>query len=493
MISNKLLFRMKNIKFTVFISILALFTACNSNSFEEHEIGGNLIDQSTDVFMIDTFTVESSMVKLDSVTTSGFSNVLLGKYKDPYFGNVKSDFYGEISLDEQFKLRTSNGEKVFLEFDSLVFIMYHEPNKLRFVGDTLAEQTISVHRVTEEFKLPENKLSYKAHDELMHETETLGSKTFIPRLSLNSIIEDIKDKDPESENGGIRIRMNDALGQDIIDKVNSSNDSLNEILEDKVKWLNYFKGIVLKAGDNNSAIFSFQTGQDSKGSYGMKMRVYYHDKEYDQAGVLRYYDLPVKANSLNFTNHSSDFISDEHPYIEKINDLENLRDDLNSEETDDLCFVHGATGLMTKLRIPHIELLDRMGLAGGILKAELVFSPKNDSYDDDLYPLPSSSFELYSTNQKNFFVSGVLNPSTNRQLTSRYVYNPRYVDESYYSFDITSYVNNILLNGQEYDNALLITLPFQTIGNSMERLVIDNDRNSDTRIKLEVTYVVQNN
>ncbi len=480
---------MNKIKFVTFISILALFTACNSNGFEEHEIGGNLIDQATEVFMIDTFTVESSTIKLDSVKTMGFGNVLLGKYNDPYFGNVKADFFGEVNLTNTIALRTIDGQKVFVEFDSLVFIMYHEPNKLRFIGDTLAEQTISVHRVTEEFDLPDNKPDYKAHDKLTYETEALGSKTFIPRLTLNSVIEDIKDKDPLSEKGGIRIRLDDALGQDIIDKVNSSD----EILEDGVKWLNYFKGIVLKAGDNNSAIFSFQTGKDSKSSYGMKMRVYYHDIKYDKAGVLRYADLPVEAGFLNFTNHSSDFMSDEYSYIQKINDIENLRDDLSSDETDDLCFIQGGTGLMTKLRIPHIELLNRMGLTGGILKAELVFSPEKDSYDKDLYPLPYMNFELYTTNKKNLFVGSVVNPSTNSPLTSTYVYNPRYIDESYYSFDITSYVNNILVNGQEYDNALLITLPRQTLGNSFERLVIDNRINSDTRIKLEVTYVVQNN
>jgi hypothetical protein len=488
MISSKFIFRMKKIKYVAFVSILALFTACNSDVFEEHEIGGNLIDQSTDVFMIDTFTVEGSMVKLDSVTTSGFGNVLLGKYNDPYFGNVKSDFFGEVNLASQFTLRESNGETVYVEFDSLVFIMYHEASKLRFVGDTLAEQTISVHRVTEEFELPDNKLSYKAHDKLAYETEALGSTTFIPNLSLNSVIEAIKDEDPLSEKGGIRIRLDDALGLDIIDKVNSSDDDLNEILEDNVKWLNYFKGIVLKADDNNSAIFSFQTGT------GMKMRVYYHDKDYNQAGVLRYYDLPITAaNPLHFTNHGSDFMSDDYSYIQKINDIENSKDDLSSEETGDLCFLQGGTGLMTKVRIPHIELLNRMGLTGGILKAELVFSPEKNSYDKDLYPLPYSRFELYSTNKKNLFVNSVINPSTNSQLTSTYVYNFSYIDESYYTFDITNYVNNILLNGQEEDNALLITLPMSTIGNSVERLVIDNDRNSDTRIKLEVTYVVQNN
>lgn len=483
MTSTKFMFRMRKVKYIAFISILTLLTACNSSGFEEHEIGGNLIDQSTDVVMIDTFTVESSMVKLDSVTTSGFDNVLFGKYNDPYFGNVKSEFFAEVNLDNPFTLRTSNDEKVFVEFDSLIFIMYHEANLFRFVGDTLSEQTISVHRVTEEFELPDNKPSYKAHDELTYESVPLGSKTFMPRIQLNSEIEAIKDEDVYSEKGGLRIRLDDALGFDIINMVNNSD----EIMEDNVKWLNYFKGIVLKPADDNTAIFSFQTGE------GMKMRIYYHETNASESGVPRYRDLEVSDNSLNFTNYDSDFTSNDYPYIQKINDIKDVEDDLSSEETDNLCFIQGGTGLMTKLRIPHIELLNRMGITGGILKAELVFSPLNDSYDKDLYPLPYSNFELYSTNKNNSFVGSVVDPNTNTQLTSSYVYNIDYVDESYYTFDLTSYVNSILLNGQEEDNALLVTLPIQSIGNSFERIVIDNNRNSDTRIKLQVTYVVQNN
>ncbi len=480
---------MKKIKSIVFISILALLSACNSNVFEEHEIGGNLIDQSTNVFMIDTFTVESSTVKLDSVRTSGFKNFLLGKYKDPYFGNVKSYFYGVVEFNK-FELKLVKGEKVFVEFDSLIFIMYHEPNKLRFIGDTLAEQKISIHRITEEFKDKKNKSPYKAHDKLTYKAEELGSKTFIPRLTLNSVIDDIKDKDPESKRGGIRIKLDNALGIDIIDKVNSLDIKINDILKDRTKWLDYFRGIVLKADDNNSAIFSFQTG------VGMKMRLYYHDRNSNESGVLRFHDFPVAANILNFTNHSADFMPDntEYGFIQEINKIEDIEDDLSSEKTDNLSFVQGGTGLMTKVRIPHVELLNRMGLTGGILKAELVFSPEKDSYDKDLYPLPSSNFELYSTNKKNLvdIKRAVINPSTKRPLLSKYIYNPIYIDESYYSFDITNYVNSILLNGQEYDNALLITLPFQTLGNSVERLIIDNDRHSNTRMKLKVTYVVQN-
>ena len=231
-------------------------------------------------------------------------------------------------------------------------------------------------------------------------------------------------------------------------------------------------------------MFSYQTG------VGMKMRLYYSDTEYTEAGVAKFHDFPVNKKAVNFSNYSSDFNSNE--FIQKIGLIQELEEDVASTETDNLSFIQGGTGLITKVQIPHIEKLNEMGLAGGILKAELVFSPQENSYDEDFYPLPFSNFELYTTDRKNKFNSAVLDSRTNNIVTSTYVTNYKYLDESYYMFDLTDYVNQILLNGQEYDDALLISIPPSIIGNSMERLIIDNDKKSDTRIELKITYVVQN-
>ncbi|WP_372641142.1 DUF4270 family protein [Ancylomarina sp.] len=481
---------MRKIKSIVFVSMLVLLSSCNSDVFEEHEIGSNIIDKSTEVFSIDTFTVNSSTVKMDSVVTSNYSNVLLGKYKDPYFGNIKSDFYGEVDLQSAFTLRTlSSGDKVGVKFDSLIFIMYHQGSTMvngrvndHFHGDTLKEQSISIHRVTEDFEFPENVYAYNADDELEFDAEAIGSSVFVPKRYVNSIFDEARDKDPSAEKGGLRIKMDDALGLEIIDSVNNGSD----IVKNGDDWSTYFKGIVLKAGDNNTAMFSYQTG------VGMKMRLYYSDTEYTEAGVARFHDFPINKKSVNFSNYSSDFNSDEHDYMKKIGLIDELENDLPSTETNNLSFLQGGTGLMTKISIPHIENLNQMGLTGGILKAELVFSPQQNSYDEDFYPLPFSNFELYTTDKKNKFIGGVVDSRTNNIVTSTYVTNYKYLDESYYMFDLTDYVNQILLNGQKYDDALLISIPPSLIGNSMERLIIDNDKKSDTRIKLKVTYVVQN-
>ncbi|MGZ2371090.1 DUF4270 family protein [Ancylomarina sp. YFZ004] len=479
---------MRKIKSIVFVSILVFLSSCNSDVFEEHEIGSNIIDKSTEVFLIDTFTVNSSTVKMDSVITSNQSNVLVGRYEDPYFGNIKSDFFGEVDLGTPFTLRTiNNGVQVHVEFDSLVFIMYHEGSTMvngrvndHFHGDTLKEQSISIHRVTEDFEFPDNIYAYNADDVLEFDVDAIGSSVFIPKRHKNSIIDVDRDNDPSAEKGGLRIKMDDALGIEIIDSVNVSSD----VVMVKTDWLEFFKGIVLKAGDNNTAMFSYQTG------VGMKMRLYYSDSEYSEVGMAKFHDFPINKKDVNFTNYSSDFNSNE--FIQKVGLIQEVEEDVASTETDNLSFIQGGTGLITKIQIPHIEKLNEMGLAGGILKAELVFSPQENSYDEDFYPLPFSRFQLYRTDKKNKFNGGIIDSRTNNIVTSTYVADLKYQDESYYTFDLTDYVNQILLNGQEYDDALLISLPPSIIGNSMERLIIDNDVKSKTRIKLKITYVVQN-
>lgn len=489
MIRNSLLFRMRKIRHLIFVSLLASLSSCNSDVFQEHEIGSNLIDQSTSVILIDTFTVNSSTIKLDSVSTSNFQNVLWGKYNDPYLGSVSSDFYGEVELEKSFALRKiKEVTKVFVKFDSLVFIAYHQERQQSnnrvleyYYGDTLAQQKISIHRVTEDLTLPKNKNFYRAHDMLSYDLESIGEKVFIPEYYKNSKFDKLKDQDPQEEKGGLRIRMDDAIGLDIIKKVNASD----EIVLDKVKWLEYFEGIVLKADKNNTAMFSFQTGTK------MKMRVYYSDIDFEQANISRIFDFPINKKGTSFSNYKSDFISAEHAYVKKIGEIKSIKKDVSSVETNNLTYVQGGVGLVTKLNIPYIENLNRLGLTGGALKAELIFSPKEESYDDEIYRLPNLPFELYTTDKNNKFKEGVVNPRTNKTVTSTYFRNSQHPDKSYYTFDVTNRINKILSSGQTYDDALLITFPIDNIGNSMDRIVIDSDPNSDMRVKLKVTYVVQ--
>ncbi len=480
---------MKKNKYFVLVFLLAFFSSCNSDVFEEHEIGDNLIDKSTEVILIDTFTINTSTVKLDSVVSSGtqnvvFDNFFVGQFNDPYLGEINSSFYGLVDLGEPFSLRMSDGINIPVKFDSLVFIGYLDENPLRFIGDSLLEQSLSIHQVIETFELPSNKSSYKTFDALNYKSESLGEATFMPQPVKNSHYDENDDKNPLAKRGGVRFRMKDQLGLDIIDLVNKSDEKV--IFSSK--WAEYFKGIVIKPGDENSAMLSFLTGNNR-----MKIRLYYSDTAYNEVGVVQFHDFPVNKNYLNFSNVKSNFESN-NGIAQKIGSISGQKNELHSNETDDLSFIQGSLGIMTKIQIPYVDQLNILGLTGGLLNAELRLYPKEGSYDHKYLRLPdyeNNKFVVYSTNETNKIENSLPDPSVNSTLTSSFHGNNENIGESYFSIDLTGYINDILLHGQEHEDALLLSFPKDALGNIMDRLVIDNGEKSDFKIKLRATYVVQ--
>lgn len=475
---------MRKINFIIIISLFAFLSSCNSDGFQEHEVGDSLIDNSTEVRLIDTFQIKSSTVKLDSLLTSGQSNILFGSYEDEFFGRIKSDFYAVVDLGGAFSLSevevSGNTEKVPIRFDSLVFISYPDG---AYMGDTIPTQSMAIHRVTEEIEIPDDQIGFFDHTTFSYEEESLGSANFIAKpIKQASEYNETNEADVEFYRGGIRFKMDEALGLDIVRMVNTENDTV--LFADK--WNKYFQGVVLKAGEDNSLMLSYslETGK-------MKMRLYYTYTENSLAGTQDFHDFSIQTSPLNFTNVKSDFSS--APY--DLNQISDESLELSSEETGDLAFAHGGLGILTKIKIPYLEELNTIGSTGGVLKAELIFYPKDDSFDQSILKLPSNPFTLYQTDRKNQFLTQL--PSvTGSGASSILDFSSGNMDEWYYSIDVTSYVNSVLANGQDFDDALLLTLPYSRLdvpvpANFMDRLVIENDPHSDFRIRLKTTYVVQ--
>ncbi|MUP36386.1 DUF4270 family protein [Labilibaculum sp. 44] len=487
MISKPYLLKMRKLISILFVSALWFFTSCNSDTFQEHEIGDNLIDKSTEVHLIDTFTVRSATVKLDSLLTSGYSNVLFGGYHDEFFGEVSSEFYTTLGLGGAFEMGAdANGKKnVKLQFDSLVFIGFPDT---RYYGDTLQEQTISFHKLKEEIDLPNGQIGFYGHHTIAHDEVAFGSASFYLKPRKQSVeIKTIGDKtipEIERERDGLRLRIDDAFGWDIINRVNADDDTLQNIF----KWRNFFNGMVLKPGSENSALFSFKLGAP-----GMNLRLYFTY----EGGDRGYHDFPVilaaprqGENGLAYYNFSN-FVSDKSSTPQDLGRIVEETEELKSEETDDLAFIQGGIGFYAKVKIPYVENLNNLGVTGGVLKSELIFYPLEGSFDNSIFRLPSSAISVYVTNRDN---NRVMALTDSRGAALRAVYNnyTEHKNESYYSIDLTSYVNDILTNGQDYEDALLIGFPYESIGNTIDRLVIENDPDSNFRIRLKTTYVVQN-
>jgi hypothetical protein len=478
---------------------LSLFVSCNSNKFEEHKIGDNLIDENSEVVLIDSLTIKSSTVILDSLVTSGFKKAILGRYQDEFLGDVKTEYYGVLDYGGGFKKPVSSeGANINIEFDSLVFMAY--PNK-EYFGDTLQPQRIIINQLSEEIELPDNEFSYYAHSKFDYNENPLLDTEFVLKPVKQSKFDQIIDS--HGTNGdidysekyygkGIFIKMENAdaiaLGKEIVDSVNTES----EIFNNENQWHKFVKGLIIRPGDENTVMWQAPIG-DGK----LKLRLYYHETDYEDAGKQKFHDFQIVTNGpdeqMSFTNYSSDRSSTPQG-LDRLIKQEN---ELESEQTDHLTFIQGGIGLYTKINIPYIENLKKLGIAGGVLKAELIMYPGNDSFDDELFPLPTAdkdsritSLILYNTNENNEFKS-VIPGVNNSALAFKVNDNLQNKDETFYSVDVTSYVNNVVVGGKEYEDAILIGIQKEAVGNTYDRLIIEDDPDSDYRMKLKVTYVIQ--
>ena len=118
-----------------------LLASCN----DEISLVGPSIQPESDRITVwtDTFEVEASTIKLDSVyarTASG----LLGQLYDPLYGNLKSDYICQFYCPDNY---TFTHEPLNGQVDSMaLFIMY---NNGGYYGDSLAPMQAKVYEVTE--------------------------------------------------------------------------------------------------------------------------------------------------------------------------------------------------------------------------------------------------------------------------------------------------------------------------------------------------------
>ncbi|MGQ1910487.1 DUF4270 family protein [Marinifilum sp. RC60d5] len=479
---------MRSINVILFFSIVVFFLSCNSEVLDEHEIGSNLIDETSEVVMVDTFTIQSSTVILDSVLTSDFNSAVFGRYNDEFFGEIKSEVYSLVDLGSSFNRSTATSAgatvNVPIQFDSLAIIAYTDG---RYYGDTLQPQTISIHRLTEDLEVPDDQYGLYGHNKFDYdETPLFEGEFYLHPIKQSEYSEEVDSDNLEYKGEGLYFKMESesavALGKEIVDYVNNED----KIVEESIKWYDFFKGIVIRPGDNNTNMF-YLALSDSK----FKIRLYYSDTDYSDAGIAKFHDFPLVTSGGNGNKSFVNYSSDRSSTPQDLSRLMVRDEELKSEYTDDLSFVQGGIGMYTKINIPYVENLVTLGLTGGILKAELLAYPKDQSYDDEMIKLPTAAMNVYVTNEDNDFVTPLISSSTGSNLTFNYYLNSQNEDESYYGLSLTSYVNDILINGKEYDDALMIGFDQSGIGNIYDRLVFENNKESDFRMRLKVTYVVQ--
>ena len=124
--------------FSVLICLFTcLFTACESDNFT---IGKDWLESNTRMIKVDTFTVNTSTVWVDSIVTSNKGIFLIGQYNDAYVGKMEASSYLELSVP------TISTEEEIDKRAVLDSMMIHLAPNGDYFGDTTSVQQIDIYK-----------------------------------------------------------------------------------------------------------------------------------------------------------------------------------------------------------------------------------------------------------------------------------------------------------------------------------------------------------
>ncbi|HEY5748959.1 MAG TPA: DUF4270 family protein [Chryseolinea sp.] len=448
-------------RWRIHIFCLGLLVFCLGCDHDPGVLGlGSNFSSDFGMMMVDTTTVQVSTVLLDSIPTSDTGSLLVGGYADPMLGNLTAKGYIQVS-------NPTWTPATLAFFDSLVLRIAHSGY---YYGDTTQAQTIEVHRVTKDFKtyaLPfywfnEGQYSalYKANS-LYNITKTpvestpLGSRQIIFRPNAKDTLQ---------------IRLDDALGKEWLAGAQSQAPDLVEV----DRFLTYFKGVSI---ENASAQPSCVVGLNTD---GMKIRLYY--KEYVEDKLTqKYQDFAFSSTLFNYSSIVAD------------RSATNLKDiattgEVISTASDDQVYVQAGTGLVTKIRFPHVHKTIDGTQTLLVNQAQLLIEPVKDSFDKNRpYPKTLTIFKTDRSNLPLTQLSADYNPSAAQ--SASYSEDKEYQTSSGYTFNMTQYVQTLVGTEGNTDNGLLLMPPGTELNTKVNKIYLGVKNSGTTyRVKLKIWY-----
>ncbi len=162
--------------------------------------------------------------------------------------------------------------------------------------------------------------------------------------------------------------------------------------------------------------------------------------------------------------------------------------EISSTLTNKTSFLQYITGFIAKIRFPTIrDLLLRTDYLK-IIKAELIVTPINQSYNG-LYPLPPSLY-AYTTDQNNNIGAPLLASGVSSFQNGNLIIDPLYNANTSYTYDVTSYLQQQIAIGYANQNGLLLIPPSPASISTFNRVVIGDQNNAaGNALQLKVYYV----
>lgn len=445
----------------VWVSMMALLMGCNDSV--ESTLGFQGISSFGDVYFIDTLSVVSSTIVVDSLDTSSSGRVLVGSYEDEYLGKTSSQSYMQFGLqlsDETGALESwSIGDDAV--FDRVELVLYYDNY---YYGDTTVNQSIEVFQLTDPITgrltgdydyLDTTPSVFYTYSGLYNVSETnydhtpLASYTYRPFPGSGDSLE---------------ITLNNKFGSTWLEY-----KKLNDlIIRDNTSFVSEFNGLMIAGTDGvNQSIIGFDAEKT-------RIRLWYWDQEND-VRVSKYQDFPLYQSELQYnkieTDRSGTILSSLEAGVP-----------MASSSTGGEVFLQGGSGVFTRLEFPSIDKLSNVA----ILQAELVITPETGTFNGNT-PLPPT-LSVYLADQNNIPVDALVDSETNLILTSAQYFDADFNLKNYYSLTMTNYLSAVI-NETIDDYYLMVGVTNPGTGGTVDRAVLGTGKED---IQLKVYYTKLN-
>jgi len=439
-----------------------------------YDIGNDQLDVRTRMGMIDTFTVKSYTVMLDSVPTSGVPTsgwkllnnpaVVVGNYHDEEFGTISASSFFRVLLPS--RVTSSTGTRSYAINENAVFDsirLYMVYNKY-YEGDTTLPFTINLHRLTDRLK-PNTDGYFYNNDSIPAMPEIIGSKIFRP-----------------SPNSGdtVWITLEVDLGADLFEKM---KDNQTVVIENDY-FQDFFKGFMVRYDESNNAIIGFNFPTGESGQNLPAMRIYYHYFEYTT--VKRFIDFRAQAvddvnpldpiqlqfNRFTLRNRRINFPLDQGTK-------------LSVSHTGNRSYVHAGLGIVTRLEIPYLKNLYYISDDVRILDARLELEPVSGTYDEKTLPREISLVTTDDINRWGTLLWDKSGSNYNAALTIDMLYQ----EDTRYTFDVTNFLVSRLELQSNMIPAVLLTVSAEDLYKTGKRLRLGSQQHKENKVRLRVYYM----
>jgi hypothetical protein len=322
-----------------------------------------------------------------------------------------------------------------------------------WIGDTARYQTYNVYALSSVIALPD--------DEDFYSTQS------VPYGSMPLAVMNIR---PEPLSGEeISVRLPDRLGEDLLDKIIDEDD---EVLGSQERFMNYFNGLAITAGNDNNTILGV-TLSDT----GMVMRLYYHYSSWEpMTGTINITALQERC----FYGVTTDRSDTPFACLEE--------NECPSSETGNMVLVQALTASYVKIEFPYLNNLLELGDFSTVLKGLLIIYPVKGTYSSAI-PLPDE-LSLYVSNENDVTLSAITTYSGDALQTGDLVTDDLFGIETCYTYDITTFLADQLGAIGINRRSLQLIVPQDKLAVTLETLVAGDAAHSRNRTRLKISYLI---